>query len=150
MRVKRPALVTFIGDLNFIYAFLVIVSFFPIPKFIEKILIFFIPMHDFLDGIIRILMIISLLIISYGFLSLERWGYWAMIAYNLFFLVVSMILLLTSNSKLGNLDNGFIVSFLGLIITFPSKRYFIKEKESSKFSWNVSGLYYCNLDNLSV
>jgi len=134
MRVERPALVTFIGYLNFLYAFLVIASFFPTPKFIEESLISFIPMNNFLDGITRILMIISLLIIAYGFLSLERWGYWAMIAYNLFFLVVSMIFLLTKNSQLGNIGNSFIVSLLGLIITFPSKRYFIKENESSEFS----------------
>jgi len=134
MRVERPTLVTFIGYLNFLYAFFVIASFFPTPKLIEQSLISFIPMHNFLDGITRILMIISLLIISYGFLRLERWGYWAMMAYNLFFLVVSIIFLLTKNSQLGNMSNSFIVSFLGLIITFPSKQYFIKENESSEFS----------------
>jgi len=129
MRVERPVLVTFIGDLNFLNAILLIVSLFKVPKFIEQHIISFIPVANFSDGIIRILMVISLLIIAYGFLTLKSWGYFAMIAYNLFFLVVAMIFMLTKYSQLENIGNGFILSLMGLIITFPAKRYFIKENE---------------------
>lgn len=131
MRVKSPILVTFIGDLNFLNVFLLIISFFPKPKFTEQFGIYFSPTPNFSEGIIRILMVISLLIISYGFLKLKRWSYWLMIAYNLFFLVVSIIFLLTKNMQSYNNTPGFITSLLGLIITFPSKRYFIKENEYS-------------------
>jgi hypothetical protein len=130
MRVKRPVLVTFIGDLNIFNIFLLIASFLPKPKFTEQFGIYFSPTPTFLDGIIRILMVISLLIISYGFLKLKRWGYWLMIAYNLFFLIVSMAFLLKQNGQSYNTP-GYITSLIGLIITFPSKRYFIKENESS-------------------
>ena len=130
MKVQRPILVTFIGDLNLIGAFLMIVSFFPTAKFIEQFGILVIPVSNFLDGTIRILSFISLLTISYGYFRLKRWGYWVMITYNLFFLVVSMIFILTQIKNSYN-TQGFIQSLLGLIITFPSKRYFIKENEPS-------------------
>lgn len=129
MGTKRPVLVSFIGDLNFLNVFLLIASFFPKPKFAEQYGFYFSPTPNFLEGIIKILMVISLLIISYGFLKLKRWGYWLMIAYNLFFLVLSMIFLLKQNRQ--SYTPGYITSLLGLIITFPSKRYFIKENESS-------------------
>ncbi|AOR25117.1 hypothetical protein [Clostridium taeniosporum] len=122
MITKRPLLVTFIGDLNLFNAFLLIISLFPTPKFLEQY-ITVIPICDLKDFIIRILMIISLLIISYGFFKLKKWGYWLMIGYNLFFLVISIIGLLTKNNQLGNY---FIGSLLALIVTFPSKQYFIK------------------------
>ena len=128
MRLKRPALVIFIVDLNLLNAFLMIISFFPKPKFTEQFGIYFSNTPIFSEGVIRILMVISLLIISYGLLKLKRWGYWLMIVYNLFFLVVSMISLLKQNGQAYNTPS-YITSLLGLIITFPSKRYFIKEEQ---------------------
>jgi len=129
MRVERPIRVTLIGDLNFLNAFLVIISFFPTPKFIEQFGFSSIPISNFSDGMIRILMVVSLLIISYGFFKLKRWGYWLMISYNLFFLALSMYCLITKNKQL-NLGSELIPSLIALIITFPSKRYFMKENES--------------------
>lgn len=126
MKVQRPVLVTFIGDLNLLGAFLIIVSLLPIRKFIEQFGIFIIPISNFLDGTIRILSIIGLLTISYGYFRLKRWGYLAMISYNLFFFVLSIIFMLTQIKSSYNMQ-GFIQSLLGLIIAFPSKRYFIKE-----------------------
>lgn len=128
MRIKRPALVTVIGDLNILCAFLIIASFFQAPKFIEQFGFSFIPIYSISDGIIRILEVISLLIISYGFLRLKKWGYWLMIAYNLFFLVISIISILSHNKQFATY---FIQSLLGLIITFPSKRYFVKKNQPS-------------------
>lgn len=122
MKVERPALVAFIVDLNFLNVFLMIASFFPIPKFIEQFGFSFIPINSISEGIYRILEVISLLIISYGFFKLKKWGYWLMITYNLFFLAVSIISILSHNKQL---SMYFVPSILGLMITFPSKRYFI-------------------------
>ena len=126
MKAKRPVLVTFIVDLNCLNAFLLLMSFFPKPKFTEKFGVYYNQAPNFQQGLINIVMIISLLIITYGLLKLKRWGYWLMIAYNLFFLVVAMIFVLSQNGQEYNVP-GYIQALLGLIITFPAKRYFVKE-----------------------
>jgi len=69
-----------------------------------------------------------MLIISYGYFRLKKWGYGLMITYNLFFLVLSMIFIALKIKNSYN-TQGIIQSLVGLIITFPSKRYFIKENE---------------------
>jgi len=130
MKLKRPILVTFIGDLNLLGAFLIIVSFFPVPKFIEQFGVLIIPISDLLDATIRILSVLAMLIISYGYFRLKKWGYGLMITYNLFFLVLSMIFIALKIKNSYNIQ-GIIESLVGLIITFPSKRYFIKENEAS-------------------
>jgi hypothetical protein len=130
MRVKRPLLVTFIGDLNLISIFFITASFCPTPHFIEKFGFSFIPISNLLDGAIRILSVISLVVISYGFFKLKKYGYYLMIYYNLFFLALSMYCMVTNDKQL-NLGSEFIPSLIALIITYPSKRYFIKEVETS-------------------
>ena len=126
MREKRPMLITFIGDLNFLNAFLMIVSLF--PKFTERFGIYSIPTPTFSDSIIRVLMVIILLILSYGFLRLKRWGFWLMITYDIFFLVLPIIFLLKQNGQ-SYYAQGLIPSALGLIITLPAKQYFAKKIE---------------------
>lgn len=130
MKLKRPILATLIGDLNLLGAFLIIVSFFPVPKFIEQFGILVIPISDLLDATIRILSVLVMLIISYGYFKLKKWGYGLMITYNLFFLVLSMIFIALKIKNSYN-TQGIIQSLVGLIITFPSKQYFIKENEYS-------------------
>ncbi|MPQ34292.1 hypothetical protein E4V42_23185 [Clostridium estertheticum] len=130
MTVEKPRLVTYIVALNFLNVFLLTVSFFPKPNFFEKFGVYFNTVPSFSEGMIRMLMIISLVIISYGFLNLKGWGYWLMIAYNSFFLAESLFFLLKQNGQSHN-TSGFITSLLGLMITFPSKRYFFKESKSS-------------------
>jgi len=128
MKVNRPVLVTFILDLNFLNVFLLIESFFSKPRFFEQFGFYFYPTPSFSEGIIKILMVISLLTISYGLFKLKKWGYFLMITYNLLFLVLSMFFMLKQLGQLYHMP-GFITSILGLMITFPSKRYFIKEKD---------------------
>jgi uncharacterized membrane protein (DUF2068 family) len=128
MRAKNPILLTVIGDLNIVSALFIAVSFFPTPKFIEQSGFSFIPIHSISEGIIRILEVISLLIIAYGFLRLKKWGYWLMITYNLFFLAASIVSVLSHNEQFASF---FIPSLLALQITFPSKRYFIGENQPS-------------------
>jgi uncharacterized membrane protein YozB (DUF420 family) len=130
MEAKRPILVTFIGDLALLNAFLGIVALLPIKEFIEQFGIYINPRYNFLDGIISILCVISLLTISYGYFKIKRWGYWALLTYNLFFLTFSLIFILTENKNLYNTPS-IIASLLGLMLTFSSKRYFIKENEPS-------------------
>ncbi|NRT77853.1 hypothetical protein [Clostridium beijerinckii] len=132
MKLKRPALVTFIAYLNLLGAFFIIISFFPIQKLIEKFGILIIPISDSLDAVIRISSALVMLIISYGYFRLKKWGYGLMITYNLFFLVLSMIFIALKIKNSYN-TQGIIQSLVGLIITFPSKRYFIKENEDSQY-----------------
>lgn len=128
MREKRPALISFIVDLNLLNVFLLILSFFPKPKFLERYGIYFNPTPAFLEGIIIVLMVITLLIISYGLLNLKRWSFWLMMAYNCFFLVLSILCLLKISVH-SYCTPGFIASILGIVITFPAKRYFSKKVE---------------------
>lgn len=128
MRAKTPMLVTFIGDLNLLSAFLIIVSFF--LKYIEPFGVYVILRSNLLDSVLKILMIIVLLIIAYGFFKLKPYAYWLMIFYNFLFLVLSMFCIITKNNEL-NLGQELIPSLMALIITFPSKRYFVKDGEYS-------------------
>lgn len=136
MKAKRPMLVTIIVDLNLLSVFIMIVSLFPTPKFIQQFGICFTPINSFLEGIIRILTVIVLLLISYGFFKLKRWAYDTMVAFNLFFLVISIIFILTKSNYLTNVGNNFIQSLLGLMIIFPAKRYFIKENKPAQDSYS--------------
>lgn len=128
MKSKRPLLVTFIGDLLFITAFFGLLSFLPTPSFLEQFGFSFIPIHNFYDFIIRLLEVIILFTISYGFFKVKRWGYYSMICYNLFLLSLSILLTVT-HTKIseGSLAYNFIPSLLLLFLTYPSKRYFLGE-----------------------
>jgi uncharacterized membrane protein (DUF2068 family) len=119
-------LVTFIADLNLLVAFLGIIALLPTAKFLEQIGIYAAPISGFLDTLIRILIVIINLSISYGYFKLKRWGYFVMLTSNLLFLVLSIIILVKPNINLYTTPS-LISSALGLILTFPSKRYFIKE-----------------------
>ncbi|MDS0527422.1 hypothetical protein NNC19_17165 [Clostridium sp. SHJSY1] len=128
MRVKRPILVTFIGDLLLINAILLFFSSFPTPKFIEEFGVYFFPLNNAYDYILRILNIIIFLAIAYGFFKLKKWGYYLMISYNLFLLVISILSLIEFIKIPGNFQGSqFISSLIWLILTYPSKRYFIGE-----------------------
>ena len=126
MRVKKPTLVIVIGVLNILSALFKIASFFPMPKFIERFGFYFVPIHSISEGIIRVLEVLTILIITYGFLRLKKWGYWLMITYSFFLLVVSIVSILSHNKQF---VGYFIPSLLALYITFPSKRYFIEENQ---------------------
>jgi uncharacterized membrane protein (DUF2068 family) len=127
MKEKRPILISYIVDLNLLNVFLVILSLF--PKFTNRFGIIT-PTPTFLSVTIKVLVILVLLIISYGLMRLKRWGYWLMITYNMFFLVVSVIFLLKLTGQ-SFYNPDIIVSILGLILTFSAKRYFIKEHKST-------------------
>jgi hypothetical protein len=123
MKEKRPILVTYIVDLNFLNAFILILSLF--PTFMKQFGIIM-PTPTFGNVIIRVLVILILSTISYGLLKLKRWGYLLMLIYNMFFLVLSVISLLKLNIH-AYYNPGYLVSILGLSLTLSAKRYFIKE-----------------------
>ncbi|SHO51793.1 hypothetical protein SAMN02745217_03341 [Anaerocolumna xylanovorans DSM 12503] len=123
MKKNRPVLVQYIADLNFLNAFLLIVSLF--PNFTKRFGVIT-PEPTLFNVSYRIFATLILITISYGLLRLKKWGYWLMIAYNMFFLSMSVILLFKL-TKQSIYSPGFIISILGLSLTLSAKRYFMKE-----------------------
>jgi len=124
---KLPMIVMFIGDMSLLYVALIIISISPMKSIMENIGVYPIPMYNFLDGALRVLSAIVLLTIAYGYFKLKKWAYLEIIIYNVFFLAVSMFFIAMKTSNPYNTPN-IIESLLGLIIAFPSKRYFFKEE----------------------
>ncbi|ALB44994.1 hypothetical protein [Clostridium beijerinckii] len=127
MKRKLPMIVMFIGDMSLLYVALIIISISPMKSIMENIGVYPIPMYNFLDGALRVLSAIVLLTIAYGYFKLKKWAYLEIIIYNVFFLAVSMFFIAMKTSNPYNTPN-IIESLLGLIIAFPSKRYFFKEE----------------------
>lgn len=44
------------------------------------------------ENIVKILLAVISLVIAYGYLKLEKWGYWFMTTHSIYFLIVSFIL----------------------------------------------------------
>ncbi|NOW89942.1 hypothetical protein BCD91_001965 [Clostridium beijerinckii] len=130
MKRKLPMIVMFIGDMSLLYVALIIISISPMKSIMENIGVYPIPMYNFLDGALRVLSAIVLLTIAYGYFKLKKWAYLEIIIYNVFFLAVSMFFIAMKTSNPYNTPN-IIESLLGLIIAFPSKRYFFKEEFNS-------------------
>lgn len=123
MKGNQPVLIKIIIDLNLICCVLLVISLF--PNITKKFGVYFMS-STFSDIVIRVLMIIILLTITYGFSKLLRWGYWLMVIYNLFFLLVAIIFLIKQNQQ-SFYAQQLISSVLGLSITLPTKQYFYKE-----------------------
>lgn len=130
MKEKRPMLLTFIADLTLFYAFLFLLAVLPTHKLFEKFGIEFRPMSGFIDLLIPILIILILLTISYGYYKIKSWAYYLLLTYNLFFFTTSIIFILTKTTPQYSMP-GIIESFLGLMLTYPSKRYFIKDRKAN-------------------
>jgi len=82
----RPYIITFIGDMSILSAFVLIFSLFPNFKgFVEPLPNYSkVPLpDDIMTGLIAIVILVT----SYGYLKLKRWGYWLMASVNLYFLV---------------------------------------------------------------
>jgi hypothetical protein len=124
MKDKRPALVSYIVDLNFLFILLSIASFF--PRVLNRFGIIT-PTPTISNVIYRISVIIILLLISYGLLRLKRWGYWLMISYNVISLIAPIILLLTKQSV--NYIN-YVGAIFGLSLILSARRYFFKDNKS--------------------
>ena len=123
MSKERPGIVTFIGYICILSAFLSILSLF--PKFLKQFgfHVAVIPLPIFSDGIMQLLPPIILLIISYGYLKLKIWGYWLMIINSIFFLVI-YIVFYQQSGQLFHCQNA-IITFIELVFIVPTRRYFV-------------------------
>ena len=121
MSKKRPFGVTLIGYFYVFGSIILIITLF--TNSIEQYGIavrFGLP--NVPEGIMKILVSIISLIIAYGYLKLEKWGYWVMITYTIYFLVVSITLSQQYNQQLfyGNV----IWSIIVLIYTLVKRKSF--------------------------
>lgn len=128
MRENRPFIITFIGDACVLSASLLILSLF--PNITEGIGIYYSPLPTFLkvpflsEVIMKVIISLILLIISYGYLSLKRWGYWLMVSFNVYFLVGSIISFQQSGQQ--SFYQNPIGIIIGLIFILPTIKYFDK------------------------
>ncbi|MDI3310563.1 MAG: hypothetical protein QJR05_03950 [Thermoanaerobacterium sp.] len=74
------------------------------------------------ENIVKILLVVISLVIAYGYLKLEKWGYWFMTTYSIYFLIVSLILSLQYKQQpfYGNV----IWSIIVLMYTLRKRKYF--------------------------
>ncbi|MBW9159470.1 hypothetical protein [Clostridium tagluense] len=123
MSKKRPVIIEFIGGIAFLGALvsIVIVLF---PNFSKQLGFDAIPVSNFSVGIMQVVLPIILLIASYGFLRLKIWGYWLMVIYSMFFLIVFIIGLIQNKPLFAS--QNFIGTFITLMFLLPTKRYFNK------------------------
>ena len=81
------------------------------------------------ENIMRAFVVIISLIMAYGYLKLEKWGYWFMIIYTLYFLVVSI--LLSKQYKCQPFYGNVIWSAIVLLYTLGKRKYFVKRETSA-------------------
>ncbi|WP_097027133.1 hypothetical protein [Clostridium peptidivorans] len=125
MNEKRPFIIIFIGGINVLIALIsILLSIF--PDLLESLSFSAIPLPVFSHDIMNIVLFIILLIASYGFLKLKKWGYWTMITYSTFFLLVYIIWCLQNKHLF--LSTNFMLTFIELIFILRTKKYFYEEK----------------------
>lgn len=124
MNEKRPYIVTFIGDISLLAAVLsILVILF--PDILGKYGFGMVPIPIFSEGVMSILLSIILLMASLGFLRMKKWGYWLIVIYYTFFLVVNIIWFL--QNKQPNLSTNFVFMAIELIFIIPTRNYFYKK-----------------------
>jgi peptidoglycan/LPS O-acetylase OafA/YrhL len=123
MNEKRPLIITFIGYTYVLGALVSILSLF--PKFLERFGVYVVQLPIPSESI----MIPIILLISYGYLRLKRWGYWLMVIYNIFFLVVCIIIYQQSEQLFP--FQKAMVTFIALVFILSTKKYFGKNIFSS-------------------
>lgn len=126
MNKESSLIITFIGDVNFLIVLVSIASLF--PGFLERFGFYSTQLTIFPYAMMQVLLAIILLIATYGFVKLKTWGYWLMVTYNVFFLLVFIISLI-QNKYLINSTN-VIITFIELMFVLPTKRYFYENKIS--------------------
>lgn len=86
---KKP-LVILLGSINVIIALIgILLSIY--PNLLDKLNFTELPLPFFSCDLIKIPLYIFLLISSYNFLKFKKWSYWAIIIYQIFFLLISTI-----------------------------------------------------------
>lgn len=125
MNKKRPFIITLLGDLCILTALLRIVSL--IPNLAEGFGIYTRPASFFPESIMHILLPIILLIAANGYFRLKFWGYWLMIACNVYFLASNIL----SQQSSQQYSLGIISVVINLIFIIPTFKYFSNETISS-------------------
>ncbi|SDL05590.1 hypothetical protein [Natronincola ferrireducens] len=123
MTTKRPKGVTFIGYFYIFGAIALLLSLVLGTKQDVPIGLRFGMPHVPENVIVPFIVVLSL-VISYGYLTLKKWGYWLMILYSLLFLLISLSLLIEYNTQpfIGNT----IWSIFVIIYTSRKKKAFLK------------------------
>lgn len=122
MSEKRPLGITLIGYFYIFGAIVLLVTLFTNPTEQYGIDVRFgLPKAP--EGMMKVVVSIISLIMAYGYLKLKKWGFWFMITYSIFFLVVSIILSQQYNNQLfwGNV----IWSIVVLIYTLMRRKFFL-------------------------
>lgn len=80
------------------------------------------------DRLFRVLAALTILFITYGYVRLRKWGFWAMIGYSVLFGVISLALSMTHHQQpfFGNM----IWSTLVLLYTIHVRKAFFQHKTS--------------------
>ncbi|MCK1985684.1 MULTISPECIES: hypothetical protein [Peribacillus] len=75
------------------------------------------------EQLIRVLVALTSFIIIFGYMRLKKWGFWMMLVYSLFFLVISFSLSLTHNQH--PFTGNMIWSILVISYTIYVNKYFL-------------------------
>ncbi|CAH2213894.1 hypothetical protein [Tepidibacter aestuarii] len=120
---KRPLGITLIGYFYIFGAVVIAITLFTNAKDQFGIAVRF-GVPNFPENIMRVLVSMISLIMAYGYLKLEKWGYWLMLIYTIYFLTVSITLYQQYNQQpfYGNI----IWSIIVLIYTLLKRKYFNK------------------------
>ncbi len=123
MDIKRPLGVTIIGFFYILGSIVLIATLFTNVRQQFGIAVRF-GAPSIPENIMRVLVIVVSLFMAYGYLRLKRWGYWFMITYTIYFLVISIGLSLQYKHELfyGNV----VFSIMVLVYTLSKRRYFKK------------------------
>lgn len=124
MKKDRPNIITLLGDVQILGAILLIASLF-LSKSQTGIFVrlpFYLQVLNIPDYLFILPYAGFLLIISFGYLGLKRWGYWLMLSVNMYAIITWIITYLFFRSKLNMLNP--ITSIICVIYILPTKRYF--------------------------
>ena len=126
---ERPLGLTLIGCFYIFGAFVLIVTLFTNPTEQFGIGVRF-GLPNVPENIIRGLVSVISLIMAYGYLKLRKWGYWFMIIYTIYFLVVSIYMFIQYSQQYGQYGQqpfwgNVLLSITVLIYTLNKRRYFL-------------------------
>lgn len=122
MKEKRPLGVSLIGGFYIFGASILIITLILGSPIGEYGIADRLGLPNVPENIARLVIALLSLIMAYGYLKLERWGYWTMMLYSLYFLVVSIVLSIQYNQQpfYGNI----IWSIIVILYTFIKRKNF--------------------------
>jgi uncharacterized membrane protein (DUF2068 family) len=124
MAEKRPLGITLIGCFYIFGALILVVTLFTNPTEQFGIAVRF-GVPEVPENIMRVSVSIISLIMAYGFLNLKKWGYWLMLIYTTYFLIVSISL---SSQYHQQLFYGNVIWSITVLIYTLYKRKFFNNK----------------------